>query len=477
MSLQDFAMSETVAHDGDTLVADPEITLAPASASVNASLRTTVLPRVEIVGEQPQVVADGKVRYELTRRLGEGGVGEVVMARDNDIDRDVAIKRLRPELKSSHSTVLPRVEIIGEMPKLVADGKVRYELSHQLGEGGVGEVIKARDNDIDRDVAIKRLRAEMQGSHTTLLRFAEEVRTVGRLEHPNIVPIHDVGVHPNGEYFFVMKYVQGETLEAIIEKLAAGDPEYHRRYPFERRVEIMMGILEAIAYAHAKKIIHRDIKPANVMVGPFGEVMVMDWGLAREVSKPETASGPSDTSPDGAGRNRKLFKTQLGTLLGTPAYMSPEQARGEALDERSDIYSLSMMFYELLTLRHPFAEVQTLDQMLAAVQNQPITGAVFVPAAPIQGSVPADLSWFVEKGLRKDKAERYQSVDDMILRLRNRAEGDIPIQCPVTFSMRVTTSMRKALTRHPYAMPWVLLLGTLTTFTFAALGVARALGH
>src|SRR5512144_861010 len=184
MSTQDFATSETVALDGATIL-DSGVTLVPASRSVNTSLRTTVLPRVEIVGERPAVVADGKVRYELASTLGEGGVGEVIKARDNDIDRDVAIKRLRPE---------------------------------------------------------------MRGSHATVLRFAEEVRTVGRLEHPNIVPIHDVGVHENGDYFFVMKYVEGETLEQIIEKLAAGDPEYLRKYDYERRVEIMMGILEAISY-------------------------------------------------------------------------------------------------------------------------------------------------------------------------------------------------------------------------------------
>jgi len=256
MSSQDLGTSATVALDATTV--DPNVTLGAPSAGVNTSLRTTVLPRVEIVGAESKVVADGKIRYELAQRLGEGGVGEVVLARDNDIERDVAIKRLRPEL---------------------------------------------------------------QGSHASLLRFAEEVRTVGRLEHPNIVPIHDVGIHANGEYFFVMKYVEGETLEAIIDKLAAGDPVYHRRYPFERRVEIMMGVLEAVAYAHAKKIIHRDLKPANVMVGPYGEVVVMDWGLAREVSGPETADRAA-SSPDTTGKQR-LWQTQVGSLLGTPAYMSP----------------------------------------------------------------------------------------------------------------------------------------------------------
>jgi len=367
------------------------------------------------------------------------------------------------------TTVLPRVEVIDAQPKIVADGKLRYELTHTLGEGGVGEVIKARDNDIERDVAIKRLRPEMNGSHATVLRFAEEVRTVGRLEHPNIVPIHDVGIHPNGEYFFVMKYVEGETLESIIEKLAAGDPAYHKKYDFERRVEIMMSILEAIAYAHSKKMIHRDIKPANVMVGPYGEVMVMDWGLARQIQGPEPMQ---DAAPIDVDAPKKLFKTQLGTLLGTPAYMSPEQARGEELDERTDIYSLCVTFYELLALHHPHEGVQTLDQMLDAVKNK-VPGHAIVHDAPIQGAVPADLSWFLERGLRKNKDERYGSVAEMIVRLRQHAAGDFPVQCPITFSMRVTTMVRRAIMRRPFIMSAVFLLGMTGTLALAVFGAMR----
>lgn len=376
---------------------------------------------------------------------------------------------------SMRTTVLPRVEVVGEQPRIVADGKVRYELSHRLGEGGVGEVVKARDNDIDRDVAIKRLRAEVRSSHATLLRFAEEVRTVGRLEHPNIVPIHDVGIDANGEYFFVMKYIHGETLETIIDKLAEGDPGYHAKYDIERRVEIMMGILEAIAYAHSQKIIHRDIKPANVMVGPYGEVMVMDWGLARPIRGPEPLGDGREASPDASG-GKKLFETQLGTLLGTPAYMSPEQARGEELDERTDIYSLCVMFYELLSLRHPHHGVQTLEQMLDAVKTTVVPQAI-MHNGPLQGAVPADLSWFVERGMRKDKNERYATVEAMIDRLRRRASGDIPVQCPITFTIRASTLVRQTIARRPFLMSAVFLFGTMGTLGLAVMEVVRLATH
>ena len=174
----------------------------------------------------------------------------------------------------------------GAEPRLVLGAQRRYETIRRLGEGGFGEVVGARDNDIGREVAVKRLHPEMR-SPAVLARFAEEVRTIGSLEHPNIIPIHDVGVQENGDYYFVMKYVAGETLESIIEKLAAGDRDTHARFGVERRVQIFTSLLEAVAFAHSKGILHRDIKPANVMVGAYGEVVLMDWGIAKRLRDPE----------------------------------------------------------------------------------------------------------------------------------------------------------------------------------------------
>ena len=148
--------------------------------------------------------------------------------------------------------------MVGSTPRLVSQGKLRYEHTRHLGQGGVGEVLGARDNDIDRDVAVKRLRPELS-SPATIARFVEEIRTVGRLEHPNIVPIHDVGVDGGGEYYFVMKYVDGETLESIIEKLAAGDPLYHALYTFERRRPDRQGAPQSCSRSRTEKgIVHRD---------------------------------------------------------------------------------------------------------------------------------------------------------------------------------------------------------------------------
>src|SRR5262245_50351771 len=157
--------------------------------------------------------------------------------------------RARASTSGDHSTVLPRIEGDGADLRIVADLKRRYEPVKLLGTGGMGEVLLVNDQDIARQVAVKRLRPEIDDP-TRLARFVDEIRTVGRLEHPNIVPIHDVGVDGEGCYFFVMKYVQGQTLESIIKKLAAGDLEAHRKFTIERRIEIIGSVLNALAYAH-----------------------------------------------------------------------------------------------------------------------------------------------------------------------------------------------------------------------------------
>jgi len=361
-----------------------------------------------------------------------------------------------PMTSTLRTTVLPRGSTAEKAASAIThEPKVRYALAHRLGQGGVGDVIKAHDNDIDRPIAIKRIRAEAK-NHATLMRFAEEVRTIGNLEHPNIVPIHDVGVDENGEYYFVMKYVHGETLEAVIEKLRTGSAAAHAMYGFERRVEIMMGILDAIAFAHANGVIHRDIKPANIMIGPYGEVMVMDWGLARKIKGEEHVHALAATVVEGAPAKRRLFQTQVGTLLGTPAYMSPEQARGETLTEKSDIYSLCMTFYELLTLAHPFESRTTLEHMLSAVMTEPVPQA-YLLGSSTQPMVPADLGWFCQGGLQKDPAHRFASVQAMIERLRQRAEGNIPIQCKVTFMMRHAGKMKRAFAIHPFRSSFIVM--------------------
>ena len=350
-----------------------------------------------------------------------------------------------PNPSITRTTVLPRVQFDGVAPSLVRTNLARYQEGDLLGRGGLGEVLRAEDNDIRRPVAIKRMLPGLD-SPDALARFIDEIRIVGRLEHPNIVPIHDVGLDEDGRYFFVMKYVEGETIESIIEKLAAGDPAYHRKYSFERRAKLIVGVLEALQYAHARGLLHRDIKPANIMVGPFGEVMLMDWGIAKRLG---ASKGPASVAV--AAEPERFAGTQVGSLIGTPAYMSPEQARGEEdLDPRSDIYSLCVVFHELLCLEHYLSNRTSLESLVSGVLTEAPKHASFVPN-PHQSRVPADLAWIAIGGLAKNPDERYPSVDAMLARIQRRLEGDIEVQCPVTFTKSVSMRWIHFFESHPLA--------------------------
>jgi eukaryotic-like serine/threonine-protein kinase len=378
---------------------------------------------------------------------------------------------------AARTTVLPRITEGGEVA-WSTDGTPRYEQLNALGEGGVGEVLLARDRDIERRVAIKRLRAD-QRSTTSLLRFADEVRAVGQLEHPNIVPVHDVGIDETGQHYLVMKYVQGETLESIIEHLAAGDPSYVARFPHEHRARIFLSILQALRYAHGRGIIHRDIKPANIMVGPHGEVTVMDWGLAKGVRRDgapvDAAAKAGVQTPEAAAPQSRLLETQQGALLGTPLYMSPEQAMGKVdeLDERSDVYSLMVLFYELITLEHPLAGLQSLEQVLSAVISKDYTRPELLTVA-LRVDAPCEYYHYMVKGLARDPSQRYASVEEMERVLEAILDGKPPINCHITFTKRVGAGFLHWMERHKYAFT-VLFLAAVVGAIWSVVGLVRGL--
>jgi serine/threonine-protein kinase len=376
---------------------------------------------------------------------------------------------------TSRSTVLPRVEGDGIRVRLIPHSANRYEPIKLLGEGGMGEVMLVRDQDIARPVAVKRLRLE--GADPSIIaRFVDEIRTVGRLEHPNIVPIHDVGVDEQGRYFFVMKYVEGETLESIIQKLAAGDPDYHARYSFQSRVEIFIGILHALAYAHEHGVVHRDVKPANVMVGRFGEVMLMDWGIAKPIGAGrDLAAGANATLGDeGAEPRSRMYATRVGSLVGTPAYMAPEQARGEndRVSAQSDLYSACAVFFELLTLRHYIDPKPTTDALLAAVTDEEITFAKIMARNPHQERAPVELLHFTRHGLEKDPARRHTSASAMIDALQWVLEGRFHVHCHITLAKRVLRETARLLDRRPRAT-FFALLGVIAAVIFAGVQLVR----
>lgn len=366
---------------------------------------------------------------------------------------------------AGRTTVLPRrkpegVHAVEERP--------RFESVRLLGEGGMGQVELARDNDIRRTVAVKRLHAEAQ-SEEAMLRFADEVRIVGQLEHPAIVPVYDVGRDDAGQVYLVMKHLNGETMEQIIEKLQEKDPAYVSQYSVERRVHLFLAVLDAIRYAHARGVIHRDLKPANIMIGPYGEVTVLDWGIAKPIGTGSAKEGDAQPLEPVAleTQDRRLQATQLGSLAGTPLYMSPEQAAGrnDELDERSDAYSLCMVLFEWLALEHPLSNKGTVNEVLAAI----ISGDWLNDAtqdAMLSGT-PAEWVRVLMKGLVKEREKRFQSVAELEDALRGILDGHVLIECHVTLAKRAAYEFLAWIDRHPkvytllFGLSFLTLLGAL----------------
>jgi serine/threonine-protein kinase len=231
----------------------------------------------------------------------------------------------------------------------------RYRLERELGQGGMGLVYLGRDRRLDRPVAVKVLRKQHCGQPDHERRFREEAQVTGQLQHPGIPPVHEVGTLPDGRLFFAMKLIQGQTLAQLLRQRSSPAED------LPRFLAIFDQVSQTLAYARSQGVIHRDLKPGNVMVGAFGEVQVMDWGLAKVLQRPradtDLYAGPEEAEADGSGEPESWEPlTQPGQVLGTPAYMPPEQARGELerVDERADVFGLGAMLCEILTGGPPF---------------------------------------------------------------------------------------------------------------------------
>jgi eukaryotic-like serine/threonine-protein kinase len=271
-----------------------------------------------------------------------------------------------------------------------------YRILEKLGAGGMGEVYLAEDMKLGRKVAIKILSEEYTTNKDRLHRFELEAAAASNLNHPNILTIHEVGTD-DGRHFIATEYIDGVTLR----RKAAEAPLEIREI-----LDIAIQIASALEEAHTAGIIHRDVKPDNVMVRRNGYVKVLDFGLAKLTESVDR----SPLDPDAA--TRVLVQTDAGVVMGTSHYMSPEQARGKPVDARSDIWSLGVVIYEMVTGRTPFSGETSTDVIVGITQKEPPPLARFAP------SVPAELDWIVNKALRKDRDERYQTIKELLTDLR-----------------------------------------------------------
>jgi serine/threonine protein kinase len=330
----------------------------------------------------------------------------------------------------------------------------RYQAVRQIGEGGMGEVLLSRDPTIGRQVAVKRMKRQPIESPGAADRFMTEVQTTGKLEHPGIVPIYDAGFDAEGNPYFVMKYVNGEPLNQIIARLREGNPEYVQRFSYEHRAQIFMQLLRAVQYAHHQGVLHLDIKPANVLVGPFGEVVLVDWGIAQTRETPAPALlGSSSGKPMAAV-----------AFTGTPDYMSPEQALGKmsAIGPHTDTYCLSVLFYELITLHYYLPPKQTLEGRITSILiDEPLTGLQMHH----RFGAPPELTNYIHYGLNKDAEKRFRTVEEMVSRLQDVMDGLIPVVCPCTGIKRAANSYGDFMNAHPIlAVVGVCLVALFTMF-------------
>jgi serine/threonine protein kinase len=301
----------------------------------------------------------------------------------------------------------------------------RYEILQLLGEGGMGAVYKAADRELDRFVALKVIRPELASDPSILARFKQELLLAHQVTHKNVIRIYDLG-EAEGVKFITMEFIEGRDLRALIRE--------KKKFTPEEAVDVIQQVCQALDAAHSVGVIHRDLKPQNVMQDSSGRILVMDFGLARTL--------------EGGGM------TQTGALVGTMEYMSPEQALGKDLDQRSDIFALGLIFFELLTGKTPFAAESAIASLIKRTQERA------TPVSDVDAQIPGALSGIVGKCLERDLDQRYQSASAILADLNTwkdkRAAGTINFDASV----------------KPWGqtLPWPLIAGIVTALVLAISG-------
>ena len=327
--------------------------------------------------------------------------------------------------------------------RLLEDGSFggRYGLGAAIGEGGMGEVRSCTDRRIGRDVAMKTVRAGHGSRSDLVARFLREACVQGQLEHPAVVPVYDLGRGPDGRLYFTMKRINGMTFERIVESLRAGDADAAGRYSRRKLLTAFASVCQAVHFAHTRGVVHRDLKPGNVMLGDFGEVYVLDWGLAK-VARAEDPAVPRDAPPIASGSDPGA-QTQQGATMGTPGYMAPEQVRGEEVDPRADVYALGAMLFELLT-HQPLHRLASVEVAFAST----LAGADARPSARApQNDVPPELDAICMRATATAPEDRYASARELVEALESYLDGDRDLALRRTMALGHTRAAEQLVER------------------------------
>ena len=339
-----------------------------------------------------------------------------------------------------------------DLPELLQIGGGFYQVGEEVARGGMGRIRLARDRRLGRTVALKTL---LGGDRELALRFEREARITARLQHPAIVPVHEAGRLPNGEPFYAMKWVSGRSLDRVVRDQASW-PERLALLPS------VLPVVDAVAYAHSQRIIHRDLKPQNVLIGEFGETVVIDWGIAKDLG---ASAAPSDEVGHGPYRKAESAgaeQTEAGAILGTLMYMPPEQADGRPVTEAADVYALGAILYQVLSGHPPWTDVRTTTELLDRLAS----GAP--PALTTrEPAVPRDLAGIVARAMARDAAQR-PSARQLADELRQFLTGKLV----ATHSYSTRELMARWLRRHRAAAA-VGAIALATLATVGALSITR----
>ncbi len=384
------------------------------------------LNRIEQVGRDPVSFVE-----QIQQRLGVEVGPQISLGSEEEARR----RSVGDEATPGSSRLLERLRAAGPHTS-------RYQVLGEVARGGMGAILRIWDADLRRVSAMKVVLGKSDGESAdtppvdprTLGRFLEEAQVTGQLDHPGIVPVHELGLDADGHVFFTMRLVKGEDLRAVFDHVTTGEGGWTRT----RVLGVLLKVCEAVSYAHAKGVIHRDLKPSNVMVGKFGEVYEMDWGLARVLGHEDQHDlrlkqiGGSTSSAVQTERRAERDEipdsplvTMDGDVVGTPSFMPPEQARGEIeeLGPHSDVYAIGAMLYQLVTGQMPYVSPgarMSQHTILAAVLHGPPESV-----AKLAPDTPAELVAIIEKAMARDGSARFATADELIEELRGYLERGV----------------------------------------------------